>query len=118
VLRTGGGHYIQAERLRHLTAEAAAALARAGRYRSVAGNLRVKDVAPRAGDAVTTDRFIVCHNPERAIRDAAVRDELVAQLSSMIEGSDSWKQRRFLRVSATMITAWRGSLLSSVPAPR
>ena len=94
VLRTGGGHYIQAERLRHPTAEAAAALARPGRYRTVAGNLRVKDVAPRAGDSVTTDRFIVCHNPERAIRDAAVRDELIAQLTSMIDGSDGWTQRR------------------------
>jgi hypothetical protein len=94
VLRTGGGHYIQAERLRHPTAEAAAALARPGRYRTVAGNLRVKEVAPKPGDSVTVDRFIVCHNPERADRDAAVRTELVAQLEGMIDGSDSWSQRR------------------------
>ncbi len=94
VLRTGGGHYIQAERLRHPTAEAAAALARPGRYRTVAGNLRIKEVAPKPGDSVTVDRFIVCHNPERADRDAAVRTELVAQLEGMIEGSDGWSQRR------------------------
>jgi hypothetical protein len=93
-LQTGGGHYIQAERLRHPTAEAAAALARPGRYRTVAGNLRVKEVAPKAGDSVTVDRFVVCHNPEQATRDAAVRDELVAQLESLIDGSDRWSQRR------------------------
>ncbi len=93
VLRTGAGHYIQAERLRHPTAEAAA-LARPGRYRTVADNLRVKDVNPAPGDSQTVDRFIVCHNPERATRDAAVRDELVAQLTGMIDGSDRWSQRR------------------------
>jgi hypothetical protein len=32
ILRTGGGHYIQAEKLRDPTAQVAAALARPGRY--------------------------------------------------------------------------------------
>ncbi|WP_143780867.1 IS1634 family transposase, partial [Ornithinimicrobium sp. CNJ-824] len=36
-LTKGGGHYIHAEKLRHTNKEAAAALARAGRYRTVAG---------------------------------------------------------------------------------
>ena len=43
-LTRGGGHYIHAEKLRHTNTEAAAALARAGRYRTVADNLRVKEV--------------------------------------------------------------------------
>jgi hypothetical protein len=43
-LARGGGHYIHAEKLRGASAEAAAALARPGRYRAVAGNLRVKEV--------------------------------------------------------------------------
>ena len=43
-LTRGGGHYIHAEKLRSTNAEAAAALARPGRYRTVAGNLRVKEV--------------------------------------------------------------------------
>jgi hypothetical protein len=38
-LTRGGGHYIHAEKLRHTNSDAAAALARPGRYRSVAGNL-------------------------------------------------------------------------------
>src|SRR5690349_11684298 len=77
-LTRGGGHYIHAEKLRHTNAEAAAALARAGRYRAVAGNLRVKEVraSPGGGDAdgVRAERFVVCHNPEAADRDAAVRE--------------------------------------------
>ena len=48
-LTRGGGHYIHAEKLRHTNTEAAAALARAGRYRTVAGNLRVKEVAVAPG---------------------------------------------------------------------
>ena len=48
-LTRGGGHYIHAEKLRHTNTEAAAALARAGRYRTVADNLRVKEVAVAPG---------------------------------------------------------------------
>ena len=43
-LTRGGGHYIHAEKLRHTNAQAAAALARPGRYHTVADNLRVKEV--------------------------------------------------------------------------
>ncbi|MGH3260977.1 MAG: IS1634 family transposase, partial [Trebonia sp.] len=43
-LRGGGGHYIVAERVRGGSREAKAALARAGRYHRVAGNLEVKEV--------------------------------------------------------------------------
>ena len=97
-LTRGGGHYIHAEKLRHTNAEAAAALARAGRYRSVAGNLRVKEVrvSPGGGDAdgVRAERFVVCHNPEAADRDAAVRERLLAHLGELIDGSDTWTARR------------------------
>jgi hypothetical protein len=36
----------------------------------------------------------VCHNPEAAARDAAVRTNLVAHLEQLIDGSDSWSGRR------------------------
>jgi hypothetical protein len=39
-------------------------------------------------------RFVVCHNPEQAGRDAAVRDRLVAHLQALIAGSDAWTGRR------------------------
>ena len=46
-------------------------------------NLRVKEV--KVSD---TERFVVCHNPEAADRDAAVRANLVAKLKAMIAGTD------------------------------
>jgi hypothetical protein len=99
-LTRGGGHYIHAEKLRNTNSEAAAALARPGRYRSVAGNLRVKEVAVAPGgkgdgdQGARAQRFVVCHNPEQADRDALVRDRLVAHLESLIVGSDGWTGRR------------------------
>lgn len=99
-LTRGGGHYIHAEKLRHTTSEAAAALARPGRYRSVAGNLRVKEVAVAPGGdgdgdgGVRAQRFVVCHNPEQADRDQQVRANLIAHLRELIEGSDGWSARR------------------------
>ena len=84
-LRRGDHHYIMAERLRRGSAEAAAALARAGRYSELPGGLRVKEV--RVAD---DERFVVCHHPESAERDAAVRARLIARLSEMIEGTDKF----------------------------
>jgi len=94
----GGGHYIHAEKLRHTNTEAAAALARAGRYRDVEGNLRVKEVrvSPGGGseDGTRTERFVVCHNPEAAARDAAVREHLIEHLEGLIDGSDAWSKSK------------------------
>jgi len=39
-------------------------------------------------------RFVVCHNPEQAERDAAVRGRLVAHLKNLIIASDGWSGRR------------------------
>ena len=99
-LTRGGGHYIHAEKLRHTNTEAAAALARPGRYRTVADNLRVKEVAVAPGgdgdgdQGARTQRFVICHNPEQADRDSAVRANLVTHLQQLIDGSDSWTARR------------------------
>ena len=94
-LAKGGGHYIHAEKLRNTNAKAAAALSRQGRYRAVAGNLRVKEVWVPARDAgARAERFVVCHNPEQAWRDQLVRDRLVTHLEGLIDGSDTWPQRR------------------------
>jgi hypothetical protein len=93
-----GDHYIHAEKLRHTNIEATAALARAGRYKSVAGNLRVKEVqvAPDGdGDGgARAVRFVVCHNPEQADRDAQVRANPITHLEQLIDGSDTWTARR------------------------
>jgi hypothetical protein len=94
-LARGGGHYIHAEKLRDTNREAAAALARPGRYRAVAGNLRVKEVWVPARDAgERAERFVVCHNPEQAGRDQLVRQRLVSHLEGLIAGSDAWTKRK------------------------
>jgi transposase len=85
-LQRAGGHYIIGEKLRGESAEAKAALARQGRYRTVAGNLEVKEV--RVDDGTMRDRFVICRNPDQAERDQAVRDQLVKRLEDAIAGSD------------------------------
>lgn len=82
-LQRAGGGYILGEKLRSGSAEATAALARAGRYQTVAENLQVKQV--RIGE---TDRFVICHNRQAAERDAAVRAKMLARLADAIAGSD------------------------------
>ncbi len=86
-LQRGGGHYIMGEKLRSDSKEAAAALSRQGRYHTVAGNLRVKEV--RVDDGTARDRFVVCHNPEQATRDAEVRAQIVERLQGRIAGTDA-----------------------------
>jgi transposase len=82
-LRKGGGSYIIGEKLRSGSADAAAALSRQGRYKDVAGNLKVKEV--RISD---DERFVICFNPEAAERDAAVRAKMIARLEEMTSESD------------------------------
>jgi hypothetical protein len=85
-LQRAGGHYILGEKLRGNDKEANAALARQGRYHTVAGNLRVKEVI--LDDGTMRDRFVICHNPEEAKRDEQVREQLLAQIQEQIAGSD------------------------------
>src|SRR5438132_4784598 len=82
-LQAGAGHYIIAEKLRSDSPDIKAALSRQGRYHSAAGNLQVKEV--RINDA--GDRFIICYNPDAAVRDAATRADLLTKLEDLIAGS-------------------------------
>jgi hypothetical protein len=85
-LQRGGGHYIVGEKLRSDSKEANAALARQGRYHTVEGNLRVKQV--RIDDGTNRDRFVICHNPERAERDRTVREQILDRLRQEIHHAD------------------------------
>src|SRR6266542_3453796 len=101
-LQRAGGHYIMGEKLRGDSKEAAAALSRQGRYQVVAGNLRVKEV--RVDDGAARDRFVICHNPDAAIRDAAVRDQIVARLAERITGSDALSARKRAELAGQLKT--------------
>ena len=88
-LMAGGGGYILGEKLRSGSPEAKAALSRQGRYQDLRDNLRVKEV--KISDVTgTSERFVVCHNPDAATRDAAIRQQLVDRLQAMIENTDGW----------------------------
>lgn len=76
-------------------------LSRAGRYKEVKSNLKVKEVD--LGD----DRYLVCLNPEEAERDRQAREEVVAKLKERLEkeglkslvGNSGY--RRFIKVTGT-----------------
>lgn len=113
-LQRGRVHYIVAERVRGGSKEAKDALARAGRYHKVAGNLELKEV--RLGSGPRSQRFCVCHNPEVAARDRRVRENLVSYLEKRIEGSDNWsKQRRDELVGELRTTPGLYRLLRRTP---
>jgi hypothetical protein len=82
-LAAGADGYILGEKLRSGSPEAMAALARPGRYQDVTANLRVKEVK-----VSEHERFVVCHNPDAADRDAQVRANLVERLEALIADSD------------------------------
>lgn len=82
-LTRAGGHWIAGERMRDGSPDAAAALARQGRYQTVRDNLRVKEV--RVGDQDAAKRFIICHNPVEAERDKATRTDTIRRLEAELE---------------------------------
>ncbi|HWC86230.1 MAG TPA: IS1634 family transposase [Solirubrobacteraceae bacterium] len=85
-LQRAGGHYIVGEKLRGDSREAKAALSRQGRYHTVEGDLRVKQV--RVDEGTMRDRFVICHNPERAERDRTVREQILERLGQEIAAAD------------------------------
>lgn len=54
------------------------ALTRAGRYKTLANGLRVKEVITNQG-SVAARRFVVVHNPEQAERDEMKRNDIIAE---------------------------------------
>ncbi len=88
-LRRGDHHYIIGEKLRSDSPEITAALSRQGRYTTIAANMRVKEVK-----VSQSERFVICHNPEAAERDAHVRAELLARLGELIKDSDALSEMK------------------------
>jgi hypothetical protein len=63
--------------------------------------LQVKEVRPPGAAA----RFVICYNPDAAVRDAAVREDLIAKPDETISGSDelSATKRAELRGKISML---------------
>lgn len=78
-LALGGGKYILAAKMRGGDEVTKLVMTRPGRYQVVADNLRVKEVI--IGDGERRQRYIVCHNPEEALRQRRHRDKLLETLA-------------------------------------
>ena len=77
-LRRAGGHYIAGMRMRDGNPLVDTVLARQGRYQQIRDNLRVKEVTIDGQDA----RFVICHNPDQAQRDAQQRTDAIARIEA------------------------------------
>jgi len=95
--------YILGARMRRQREVRDDVLERGGRYHEVADNLRVKEVW------VDDRRYIICHNPQEAAKDAADREAIVQSLqdqlqdgSSRLVGNSGY--RKFLRLEKDAIS--------------
>lgn len=86
-LQRGGGHYLAGERLRSGKASTEEALSRPGRYQTVRDNVEVKEVV--VGDGEGRERYILVRNPERAARDKAKRDDILATIREELDAIKS-----------------------------
>jgi hypothetical protein len=77
-LRRAGGHYIAGMRMRDGNPLVEQVLSRPGRYQQVNDNLRVKEVRLDGHDT----RFVICHNPDQADRDAQQRDDAITRIQA------------------------------------
>jgi len=79
-LAAGGGHYIVCMPVKVGSEVATQVVNRAGRYRTVAPNLRVKEVT--VGEGERRRRYAVCFNPDEAKRQEAHREQVLAELEA------------------------------------
>jgi transposase len=95
--------YILGARMRRQREVRDDVLERGGRYHEAADNLRVKEVW------VNDRRYIICHNPQEAVKDAADREAIVQSLqdqlqdgSSQLVGNSGY--RKFLRLEKDAVS--------------
>ena len=79
-LAAGGGKYLMCMPMRRGDLITEQVLSRAGRYRSVAENLRVKEVV--LGDGERRTRYAVCFNPQEAARQKTHREQMVREIEA------------------------------------
>jgi transposase len=99
-LQRAGGHVLVGEKLRQ-GSDNAAALARPGRYQTVADNLQVKQVW--VGDGVTRRRFVVCRNPAEAEHDRLRRERALARLDDELAAIECKRGDARLRAEGELL---------------
>ena len=95
-LAAGGGKYLMCMPLRRGDALSEQVLARAGRYRTVTERLQIKEVV--IGDGERRLRYVLCFNPEEAVRQQRHRQYLVgeieAELAAMGDAAQDVQSKR------------------------
>lgn len=108
-LGLGGGKYILASRMRADGEVSHDVLTRAGRYHEVRDNLRIKEVF--VGEGERRRRYVVCHNPAEATRQAAHRAKLVAALEEELAALQAVGDAHAKRACALLTSARVGRYL-------
>jgi transposase len=102
-LSLGGGKDIVAMPMIDGGEVAEQVMSRAGRFRRVADNLRVKEVV--VGEGERRRRYVVCHNPDEERRQrahrATVLTELKAELATLADCDGDQHSRRVCRLMAS-----------------
>jgi len=112
-LGRGGGKYIVCVPMRRGDEVTEAVLARPGRYREVAENLRVKAII--VGDGERRRRYVVCHNPLEAERQQHHREELLAELEAELARLKEAPAGQSKRACALLTSARYGRYLRRTP---
>ncbi len=113
-LALGNGKYILASRMRSGGEVTHEVLARAGRYREVRDNLRVKEVV--VGDGERRQRYVVCHNPAEQTRQRGHRDRLLAELELELASMQEIAPGRHSKRACELLTSGRyGKYLRETP---
>jgi hypothetical protein len=88
LLSAGAGKYLLAVRATSVKEVHQEVLTRAGRYKKVADNLRVKEV--EVGDGELRRRYFVCYNPKEAERQKRHRDAVLVALHEEMGRHQNW----------------------------
>jgi hypothetical protein len=112
-LGRGGGKYIVCVPMRRGDEVTEEVLARPGRYRGVAENLRVKEVI--IGDGERRHRYVVCHNPLEAERQKHHREELLAELEAELATLKEAPAGQSKRACELLTSARYGRYLKRTP---
>ena len=114
-LSLGGGKYILAARMRAGDEVTKEVVTRAGRYQTVAENLRVKEVVVEDGER--RRRYVVCHSPKEAERQRQHRQRLLEELRLELEGQrEPLRGRRHSKRTCELLTSRRyGRYLRQTP---
>lgn len=99
-MQRAGGGYIAGEKLRAGMPQTEEALSRAGRFKEVAGNLKVKEIM--VGDGARAKRYILCLNPAEAERDRERRTKTIELLKTELESLKQLKGAPHKKAACTL----------------